>query len=136
MSPGTFDNAFSNLFLGLYLCNYLVINFKSIRRTAQVYSQIKIFPQNSPKRVGYLRRRSSSSFESFRTNAAEYRNFIGIKRSIGTNPTHIYLLKVSNGNSRTICEICSKLYKKIQEHANDIVLVHLLITLNRFQILF
>ena len=39
----------------------------------------------------------------------------------------IYLLKVNNRNTRTRCEICSKLTIKIPERANDVVLVTLLL---------
>ena len=42
------------------------------------------------------------------------------------NPAGIYLLKVNNRNTRTSCEICSKLTKK------TLVLVSLLLTLNIF----
>ena len=44
----------------------------------------------------------------------------------------IYLLKVSDGNSRRRCEICSKLTKiKVHfEHISHLVLVFLLLTLN------
>ena len=37
-------------------------------------------------------------------------NFFGRHSLVGSvNPACIYLLKVNNGNTRTICEICSKL---------------------------
>ena len=49
-------------------------------------------------------------------------------------PADIYLLKVNNRNSRTRCEICSKLAIKIPEHG--VVLVFLLLTLNIFHTLF
>ena len=44
-------------------------------------------------------------------------------------PTGIYLFKVNNRNTRTICEICSKLTIKTAE---DVVLVALLLTLKIF----
>ena len=46
------------------------------------------------------------------------------------NPAGIYLLKVNNRNTRTRCEICSKLTIKIP------VLVSLLLTLNKFHTFF
>ena len=61
------------------------------------------------------------------------------------NPVGIYLLKVNNRNTRTSCEICSKLTKKTRkrrqwcrssvfianfEHISHIILVFLLLTLN------
>ena len=61
------------------------------------------------------------------------------------NPAGIYLLKVSNRNTRTICKICSKLLVKTPErrqwgrsgvfivnfkHISHFVLVFLLLTLN------
>ena len=50
-------------------------------------------------------------------------------------PTGIYLCKVNNRNTRTRCEICSKLTIKIFfvanfEHISHLVLVFLLLTLN------
>ena len=35
--------------------------------------------------------------------------------NLDSNPADIYLFKVKNGDSRTICEICSKLIIKITE---------------------
>ena len=52
-------------------------------------------------------------------------------------PAGIYWLKVSNRNTRTGCEICSKLTIKTPgvfnnfEHISHLVLVFLLLTLNR-----
>ena len=57
------------------------------------------------------------------------------------NPAGIYLLKVNNRNTRTRCEICSKLTIKTPErrsgvfivnfeHISHLVLVFLLLTLN------
>ena len=53
------------------------------------------------------------------------------------NPAGIYLLKVNNRNTRTKCEICSKLTMKIPgiftinfEHISHLVLVFILLTLN------
>ena len=45
-------------------------------------------------------------------------------------PVGIYLLKVNNRNTRTRCEICSKLTIKTMD--NGVVLVSLLLTLNNF----
>ena len=42
------------------------------------------------------------------------------------------LVKVNNGNTRTICEICSKLIDAVI----DIVLVYLFLTFGGFQTLF
>ena len=48
-------------------------------------------------------------------------------------PGGIYLLKVNNGNTRTRCEIFSKLMIKTPErHAIGIVLVFLLLTLKAY----
>ena len=46
-------------------------------------------------------------------------------------PVGIYLLKVNTRNTRTMCEICSKLTIKNQSDVNKVVLVSLLLTLNR-----
>ena len=46
-------------------------------------------------------------------------------------PAGIYLLKANSRNTRTMCDICSKLTKKI-----PVVLVSLLLTLNIFHTLF
>ena len=51
------------------------------------------------------------------------------------SPAGIYLLKVNNRNTRTRCEICSKLTTKTPiivnfEHISHPVLVFLLLTLN------
>ena len=68
-----------------------------------------------------------------------------IKRKIRAGKTCIYLLKVGNRNTRTRCEICSKLKIKTPErhhwhlsgifilnfeHISHLVLVFLLLTLN------
>ena len=48
-----------------------------------------------------------------------------------------YMFKVNIRNTRTSCEICSKLTLKTQEYnAIGVVLVSLLLTLNIFHILF
>ena len=44
-------------------------------------------------------------------------------------PAGNYMFKVNNRNSRTRCELCSKLTIKIPERRHDVVLVSLLITL-------
>ena len=44
-------------------------------------------------------------------------------------PAGNYMFKVNNRNSRTMCELCSKLTIKIPERRHDVVLVSLLITL-------
>ena len=49
------------------------------------------------------------------------------------HPAGIYLLKVNDKNTRTRCEICSKLH---QNDANSDALVSLLLTLNIFHTLF
>ena len=46
------------------------------------------------------------------------------------SPSSIYLLKVNNRNTRTRCEICSKLTIKTPERRKRLVLVFLLLTLN------
>ena len=52
--------------------------------------------------------------------------------SIILDPVSIYLLKVNKRNTRTRCEICSKLTIKMPER----ILVSLLLTLNIFHFLF
>ena len=46
-----------------------------------------------------------------------------------THPVDIYLLKVNYANTRTTCEICSKLTMKAPER-HGVVLVSLLLTLS------
>ena len=49
------------------------------------------------------------------------------------NCSHYCLFKIHNGNVRTMFEFCSKLTIKIPERRhNDVILVSLLLTLNRF----
>ena len=55
---------------------------------------------------------------------------------ITTNPAGIYLLKVNNTNTKTRCEICSKLTIKTPIDANTVALLSLLFTLNMFHIMF
>ena len=52
------------------------------------------------------------------------------------NPVGIFLFKVNNGNTSTMCKICSKLTIKKQNNFINVVLVSSLLTLNRFQTLF
>ena len=47
----------------------------------------------------------------------------------------IYLFKVTNGNTKTYREICSKLTIKPPEYVIDVILVSILLMLNRFQAL-
>ena len=56
----------------------------------------------------------------------------GISHSIQGIPADIYLLNVNKRNTRTRCEICSKLTLKTpgREHISHLVLVFLLLTLN------
>ena len=63
--------------------------------------------------------------------------FRGYKKSslISFSPASINLLKVSNKNTRKICEICSKLTMKTPD-VIDAVLVSLLLTLNGFRTFF
>ena len=70
---------------------------------------------------------------------------IRIKTAISSYPVDIYLLNVNNRNTRTRCEICSKLTRKTPErrhrrsgvflvnfeHISHLVLVFLLLTLSR-----
>ena len=51
-------------------------------------------------------------------------------------PIDIYLFKFNNGNTRTMCEICSKLTIQTSNTSIDIVLESLLLTLNKFHTLF
>ena len=48
------------------------------------------------------------------------------------SPVGIYLLKVGNRNTRTRCEICSKLTRKTPELRYGVVLVFLDLNLNNF----
>ena len=50
-------------------------------------------------------------------------------------PTDIYLFKVSNENTRTMCEICSN-NNRHQNDTIEVVLVSLVLTLNRHHIMF
>ena len=55
--------------------------------------------------------------------------------SRGSSPARIYLLKVNNRNTKTRCEICSKLtIKTVERH--QWLLVSFLLTLNIFHTLF
>ena len=47
-----------------------------------------------------------------------------------------HLLQVNNGNTRKVFDICSKLTIKSSEWCNNVALVSLLLTLNRFVTLF
>ena len=44
----------------------------------------------------------------------------------------IYMFKINNGNTRTMCEICSKLTLKTQNEVTDVVLMALSLALNIF----
>ena len=46
------------------------------------------------------------------------------------------LFQVNNGNTRKVCDICSKLTIKSSEWCYNVVLLSLLLTLNRFVTLF
>ena len=61
---------------------------------------------------------------------------LGFIRTIDYNPTGIYLFKVNNRNTRTMCEICSWLTIKTPERRQWRVLVPLLLTLHRCHLLF
>ena len=52
------------------------------------------------------------------------------------SPVGIYLLKVHNRNTRTWCELCSKLTIKTPERLNEVILVSLLLTSKIFYTLF
>ena len=52
------------------------------------------------------------------------------------NPADVYSFKVNNGNTRTMCEICSDLTIRHQNDVIEVLLVLLLLTLNGFHILF
>ena len=52
--------------------------------------------------------------------------------SNGNYPTGNYLSKVNNKDTRTMCEICSKLTIKIPEQHHGVALVSLLLTSNIF----
>ena len=71
---------------------------------------------------------------------------IAVRKTPVTNPAGIYLLKVNNRNTRTRCEICSKLTINTPErrqwrrsgvfivnfeHISHLALVFLLLTLNK-----
>ena len=51
-------------------------------------------------------------------------------------PERIYLLRVNNRNTKTMCEICSKLTLRHQNDAIAVVMMSLVLTLNIFHILF
>ena len=53
------------------------------------------------------------------------------KKGLPNQPNGIYLFKVNNGNTKIICEICSKLTtKRYRNDVTDAVLVSSLSTLN------
>ena len=58
------------------------------------------------------------------------------KAPINSNPVGMDLLKANNRNTKTRCEICSKLTIKTPERRHGVVLVSLLSTLNIFHTLF
>ena len=83
----------------------------------------------------------STNMTDFSTNI-----YIRYKSNIGMTPAGIYLFKVNNRNTRTRCEICSKLTINTPErrqwrrsgvfivnfeHISHLVLVFLLLTLSR-----
>ena len=45
-------------------------------------------------------------------------------------PASIYLFKISNSNTKIICETCSKLIIKTPDDVSDVVQLSLLLTLN------
>ena len=55
----------------------------------------------------------------FRSNVPIY--FNDFQYSAGSTPAGIYLLKVDNKNTRTSCEICSKLTIKTPERHHDVM---------------
>ena len=63
---------------------------------------------------------------------------IGDEKKMNFFPADIYLFKVNNRKNRKMCEICSKLIIKTPEQhdGNDVILMSLLLTLNRFHTLF
>ena len=58
------------------------------------------------------------------------------KRNLQIITSNIYLFKVSNRNTRTSCEICSKLIKDTRAASRNIILLPLLLTWNIFQSFF
>ena len=52
------------------------------------------------------------------------------------SPANMYLFKVNNRNTRTRCEICSKLTWHHQNDVKDLVVESLLLTLNLFHTFF
>ena len=88
-----------------------------------------------------LRTRASSWIKLFSGVSYDFK----ISKNLPLFPAGIYLLKVTNRNTRTRCEICSKLTMKTPErrqwrrsgvfianfeHISHLVLVFLLLTLN------
>ena len=77
-------------------------------------------------------------------NASQVFSLSNQIKNLKVNPAGIYLLKVNNRNTRTRCEICSKLTIKTQErhrrhscvfivnfeHISHLLLEFLLLTLN------
>ena len=59
----------------------------------------------------------------------------GLKCRLCLNPSGNYMFKVNNRNTRTTCDMCSKLTTKTPEQCHGIVLVLLLLTLNIFHTL-
>ena len=76
--------------------------------------------------------RITSPFAKFLVVNICTKNITFANATIPAYPDDIYLLKVNNRNTRTRCEICSKLTIFIvkSEHISHLVLVFLLLTLN------
>ena len=59
-------------------------------------------------------------------------HFLNLQFDVKAYPAGNYLFKVNHRNTRTRCEICSKLTIKTPERRHSFVLVSLLLTLNKF----
>ena len=76
---------------------------------------------------GFSNKRKSKCFSCL--FAMYLKCFVGFRRPF---PAGIYLLKVNNGNTRTICEICSKLTIKTPEQRQSRRYGVFMLTLGRF----
>ena len=78
----------------------------------------------------------SGVFKGYEMRKLTKNGFIWFYSSSNVYPAGIYLLKVNNRNSRTKCEICSKVNNKDTRTTPIVVLVPLLLILNKFHTLF
>ena len=83
-----------------------------------------------------LTKKSKRILKYYKMYTHDHKYMLGCIQVLVTKvPIVIYLVKANNRNTKTKCEICSKLTIKIQNDAIGFVLVSLLLTLNVFHTL-